>query len=323
MVDGLHAQPHMRAAVSSLLVVAACGGSPTPRGDAAAPDDGGPADGATVPARTVRFAVLGDQGTGKPEQWTVAGALAGLCAREGCDFVLTVGDNLYHDGPNELDDPIWQLLFELPYAGLDVPFHILLGNHDYGPHGVDPAWADREIAYSARSTRWRLPARHYTLREGPVAFVMLDTTAVIIDEDGDGQRAWWPTALAEARQAPWVIAAGHHPYRSNGHEGDAARYGARFVAFMDELVCGQVDVYLAGHAHDREWFDAPDQCGGTELIVNGASGEVDRFAGATTNVRWHDDTRPGFLYVVADEHTFTGRFIGPDGATEFAHTLTR
>jgi hypothetical protein len=253
----------------------------------------------------------------------VAGAVAELCRREGCDFVVTLGDNLYYDGTNELADPIWQQEFELPYAAIDLPFHVLLGNHDYGSHGHDPAWAAREVAYSAVSPKWRLPAKHYSFVEGPVGFAMIDTTAFIIDAQGDGQREWWPGALAAARQAPWVIAAGHHPYRSNGHEGNADEYGARFVAFMDDLVCGQVDLYISGHAHDREWFDAPTMCGGSELIVNGAAGEVDAFETADTPVLWHDDTRAGFLYVVADDHRFTGRFVGDDGVAEFERTLTK
>jgi hypothetical protein len=315
----------MRALCTSLVLLAACGGTtPLAPDDVDARADGGPVDpDGGVRERTVRFLVLGDQGTGKPEQWAVAAAAAELCAREGCDFAMTVGDNLYYDGVNEVTDPIWQQAFELPYAPIDVRFHVLLGNHDYGPHGSDPAWALREVAYSEVSRKWSLPARHYSFVEGPVGFVMFDSTALIIDELGDGQRAWWPGALAAVRQAPWVIAAGHHPYRSNGHEGNAEEYGPRFVSFMDDLVCGHVDLYLSGHAHDREWFDDPSLCGGTELIVNGASGEVDHFATADTQVRWHDDSKAGFLYVIADEHHFTGRFVDADGVVAYEHTLTK
>ena len=317
----------MRAAAIAMLLLAACGGSTNLPDDPDAPDAAKgappPKGDAGVRGRSVRFVMLGDQGTGMPEQWQVAGAVTELCAREGCDFAVTLGDNLYHDGTNDVTDPVWQEEFELPYASLALPFHVLLGNHDYGPHGHDPVWADREVAYTAHSQKWSLPAKHYTFTEGPVGFVMTDTTAFIVDADGDGQRAWWPEALATARQAPWVLALGHHPYRSNGHEGNADAYGARFVSFMDELVCGQVDLYISGHAHDREWFDAPALCGGTELIVNGASGEVDRFESADTQVRWHDDTRPGFLYVVADDHHFTARFVSGDGTTDYERTLTK
>lgn len=321
----------MRAALLIVLAAGACGDSlaspplaADATADAAAVIDAPPppidVDAAPPPAR---FVVMGDQGTGKPEQFAVAAALRELCATQGCDYVVLLGDNLY-DGADSADDPIWQERFEIPYGAIGVPFHALLGNHDFGSSGVDVARSAHEVEYTARSASWRLPASHYAFTAGPVGFVMLDTTSIIIDNVVDGdQRAWWPQALAVARQAPWVIAAGHHPYRSNGHNGNADQYGPRFVSFMDDLVCGQVDLYLAGHDHGREWFDAPDRCGGTEMLISGAGGDVNQFTTSDTPVFWHDDSRPGFLYVVADAHRFTGRFIGFDGVVDYERTLTR
>lgn len=304
------------------MIAGACGGTV---GGGPAPDGGGDAHGADASGiRTTRFVMMGDQGTGDANQLAVAAGIQQVCARDGCDFVVLLGDNLYEDGADSVVDPVWQREFEGPYAGIDLPFHALLGNHDYGPTGTDVERSDNEIAYTSYSTKWKMPSEHYTLVEGAVGFVMLDTTSFILDSVVDGdQRAWWPSALAAARAAPWVIAAGHHPYLSNGINGGASHDGPVFQAFMDDLVCGHVDLYVAGHDHDREWIDAPDRCGGTQLVISGAGGGTARFAHDEAPYDWHDDTEPGFLYVVADAHTLTARFVGADGVTDYERTLTK
>lgn len=292
-------------------------------------------DAVVAPHEVVRFVMMADTGTGGARQYAVAAAIRTLCAAEGCDFVILGGDNLYPDGADSVADPIWQAKFELPYAGIALPFHAILGNHDFGIHGN--AWA-RDVAqldYGAVSSRWHMPARHYTLRRGPVGFLMLDTNRLLWNVVAEGdQRAWWPAAHAELATAPWLVAVGHHPYRSNGIHGNAGTYGGSdsqlvenpggdLKRFFDDLVCGQVDVYVAGHDHDREWLDAPAACGGTELIVTGAGGTVAPFQRAETPVWWQNDQTSGFLYVVADETTWRGRFVDADGTTAFERILTK
>ncbi len=94
--------------------------------------------------------------------------------------------------------------------------------------------------------------------------------------------------------------------------------------FFDDLVCGNVDVYLSGHDHNHQWMNEPEACGGTELIVTGASSEVKDLDDDDRNqVLYQDDSAEGFLYVVIDGPTFTGRFIDATGAVRFEHTLTK
>ena len=40
------------------------------------------------------------------------------------------------------------------------------------------------------------------------------------------------------------------------------------MLFMEESVCGKIDVYFCGHDHNRQWFQPT--CG-TEFVVSGAA----------------------------------------------------
>lgn len=335
----------MRAgSIAVLVFLSACtgGGGQGADGGAGEPDASAP--------EPIRFAVLGDTGTATPGQHEVAEAMRATCAADGCDFVLMLGDNLYEDGAESVDDPVWQEAFEQPYAAIDLPFYAVLGNHDYGgellgySHGGLGNEFERgpiEVAYTDHSTKWRMPDTHYVIRSGPVGIVALDTNSIMWgNEDNGDQRAWWPGALLEASMgSTWVIAAGHHPYRSNGSHGNAGTYemiegldidvpideisGDKVRAFFDEFVCGDVDIYLSGHDHNRQWIDEPEACGGTELVVNGASGKIKDLKDRGNATLFQDDTVEGFMHVTIDGPTFTGRFIDKDGTVAFTHTLSK
>ena len=300
------------------------------------------------PAPPLRFIAVGDTGKGNQTQYQVAEAMREQCAAEGCDFVVLLGDNLYPEGAEEVDDPVWQTAFEDPYRDIDLPFYAVLGNHDYGgkvlfvdADGLGNEF-DRgpvEVDYSDVSDKWRMPDTHYTMRHGPVGFVVLDSNSILWENDDHGdQRDWFPGALAGVADAPWVLALGHHPYRSNGPHGNAGEYetlldlsvpidaldGEEVEQFMDELVCGNVDMYLSAHDHQRQWLD-PALCAGTELVVSGSGGEVKELDDPERNpVFYQDGTTAGFLYVVADDHSLTGRFIdAPSGAVVFERTISK
>jgi hypothetical protein len=300
-----------------------------------------------APAPPLRFIALGDTGKANATQHAVAAGMRDWCAAEGCDFVLLLGDNLYPEGAEEVDDPVWQSAFEEPYQDLDLPFYAVLGNHDYGGKilfadvdglGNQFERGPVEVEYSQESDKWRMPATHYTMRHGPVGFVALDSNSILWDNDDHGdQWAWFPGALAEVADAPWVIALGHHPYRSNGPHGNAGSYktlldlsvpidsldGEDVEEFVEELVCGNVDFYLSGHDHQRQWLPG-SLCGGTELVVSGAGGEVKAISRPTRNpVLYQDGTTAGFFYVVADETQFTGRFIDASGAVTYERTVSK
>jgi tartrate-resistant acid phosphatase type 5 len=330
-----------------LVVMAACGGS------RAGGDDVGGDDSVDVPDAgpvSVRFVVMGDTGEGNPAQREVAIAIRDLCRREGCDFVLLLGDNIYDDGVSGVDDTQWQTKFEVPYADIDLPFYAVLGNHDYGGQlifdvpGLGNEWhkGPIEVAYSDYSDKWRMPATFYTFTWGNVGIIALDTNSLLWGntEHGD-QRAWWPSAVAEVGSADWVIVAGHHPYRSNGTHGNAGQYdapelfgielpnplpiqnGDAMKSFYEQVVCGVPDLLVVGHDHSRQWLDEPDALCGAELIVSGAGAKTSEIQDRGNEAFFEDATEPGFLYVTVTGRTLLGQFYDGAGNLDFERELTK
>ncbi len=278
----------------------------------------------------IHFIAVGDTGKGNKGQFDVAAAMKAKCEASGCDFVLLLGDNIYESGASSVSDPLFQELFEVPYADLDLPFWVSLGNHDYGNGGVGNEFdkPENEIAYSAVSTKWQLPARTYQFASGAAAFFALDTNASMWSMDGDNGAKL--DSFIAATTAPWKIAFGHHPYKSNGSHGNAGAYeglspdvpifpGVPVKDFLESHVCGKVDLYLSGHDHNRQWLE--ETCDGTELAVSGAGATTTALVGGNP-VRFQRDTL-GFLYVTVDAHTLSADFIDTSGDIEFTRTLTR
>ena len=85
----------------------------------------------TLPLKpdSVRFAVIGDMGTGKKPQYEVAEQMIMTRQKFPFEFVIAVGDDLY--GGSDPSD--YKKKFEQPYKLLldaGVNFYAVLGNHD-------------------------------------------------------------------------------------------------------------------------------------------------------------------------------------------------
>ncbi len=340
-----------------LLVSAACGG--TPGGgddDDTAADSSGAGDGSTsgdaAGPRTVRFVAMGDTGEGNTTQAEVAAAIKTVCdAAGGCDFVLLLGDNIYDDGVTGVDDIQWQTKFEIPYQNLDMPFYAVLGNHDYGGQiltfdvgGLGNEWnkGPLEVMYTEVSSKWEMPATHYTIKVGNVGIIALDTNSILWSNTQHGdQRAWYPTALMEIDGADWKFVAGHHPYRSNGTHGNAGDYDAPEIAgipipnplpiqggddikdWFEDVVCGTVDISLSGHDHERQWLNEPTALCGTELIVSGAGAKLTDLQDRGNAYHWQDDQEEGFFIFEITGKRLVGRAYGKDAVMDFERTLTK
>ena len=134
--------------------------------------------------------------------------------------------------------------------------------------------------------------------------------------------------LADSK-ADWKIAIGHHPYKSNGPHGNAGNYeglplvpvtnGKGVKDFLEDNICGKVDLYLCGHDHSRQWLNV--SCKGTELAVSGAGSKVTEFKG--NNPSLFQSLEVGFLYIVIEGKTLTAEFIDEDGKSEFTHTIKK
>src|SRR5688500_9494043 len=81
------------------------------------------------PKDTLKFAVIGDSGTGDSNQYRLAKVFTDTHQRFPYEFVLMMGDNMY--GAESARD--FQRKFEIPYKPLldkNIKFYASLGNHD-------------------------------------------------------------------------------------------------------------------------------------------------------------------------------------------------
>jgi tartrate-resistant acid phosphatase type 5 len=284
----------------------------------------------------LRFIAMGDAGEGNAGQYNVAAAIEQICAdKGGCEFVLYLGDNFYNDGVSSVNDDQFQTKFEMPYADLDMPFWVVMGNHDYGELSFLWDKLEYEVEYTSYSDKWTMPDKWYTVDQYPnVDIFAMDTTRLMWNHETNAQRTWLDTEIA-ASNAPWKIAIGHHPYLSNGAHGNAGNYegwsfpsqvaGTHVKNVMDASLCGKVDLYLAGHDHNRQWPEGT--CGAakkTHFIVSGAGSKTTSFKYHDGNpVYWEDDSKPGFLVLELTPEKIHGEFYDQDGNLEFQHEITK
>ena len=201
---------------------------------------------------SVKFAVIGDTGTGDSNQYRLAAKLAEFRKLFPFEFVAMLGDNTY--GGETAKD--FELRFETPYKALldaNVKFYAALGNHDtpnqrfYKPFNMG---GQRFYSFKPRNG---------------VRFFALDSTYLSPE-----QLQWLEKELA-ASGSEWKIAYFHHPLYSSG-----GRHGSD-RALRDQLeplfVKHGMDVVLQGHDHFYERIK-PQQ--GINYFVVGGSAKLRR-----------------------------------------------
>ena len=151
----------------------------------------------------LRVVVMGDQGTGTEVQRRVAAAMQAVCAAQGCDLGIGLGDNFYPAGPRSADSPLFKARFADLYGPLNIPFLMVPGNHDesgfFSGDGTDARGAEAQIAYGKLNPQWVMPGRTY---RAPV-----NTLAEFFAVDTSPLAAYLPVRRASERPGgPWDVA---------------------------------------------------------------------------------------------------------------------
>lgn len=184
---------------------------------------------------SIRFAVIGDTGTGERRQYDVAAELWKSHAIFPYEFVIMVGDNLY--GSERPQD--YARKFELPYKPLldaKIPFYASLGNHD----------DSNQIYYKGFNMGGK---RFYTFKKDKlgvpgVRFFALDSNYMTRE-----QLEWLDKELA-ASGSDWKVAFFHHPlYSSGGRHGSEEDLREQLEPLFLEH---GVNAVFAGHEHFYE-----------------------------------------------------------------------
>jgi len=230
----------LSAFVAVALTLASCAVRPLWKTLSARPD-----------AEVLRFAVIGDSGTGGRQQYQVARRMARLREQFPFELVLMLGDNLYgRETPKDFERK-----FERPYKPLldgGVRFYAALGNHDqinqrsYAPFNMGGD-------------------RYYTFTRHDVQFFALDSNYM-----DPAQLEWLERELA-ASTAAWRIAFFHHPIYSSGR-----RHGAEkdLRLLLEPLFQRHgVNVVFAGHEHLYERIK-PQQ--GIAYFTSGGAAKLSR-----------------------------------------------
>lgn len=267
-----------------------------------------------------RFLVIGDMGTGRPDQKLVAAAMAKRAESDGLDFWITTGDNFYPDGVQSADDPQWRTKFEQVYdhSALQVPIYPCLGNHDHRGN------VDAQIEYAGRNRNWKMSARYYSFTrvlddKTTVQFIALDTDPLLSENQGnDAQLAWLDEQLTQS-DARWTIVYGHHPLY--GHHPRRGHNQTLIEKLEPILAKHKVDVYFAGHDHSLEMIKPIK---GVHYVISGAGGGPDW----AYSVNWTDEsyyvaTGGGFVLCLLSKDELVLEFVRLDGSTQYAHVLRK
>lgn len=251
-----------------------------------------------VHAAPTRVLFLGDTGLGDSKQYAVARAMARYCQTYGCDLALLLGDNFYPKGVASTADPQWKSAFLTPYSELNLMFYPVLGNHDHEGN------IQAQIAYSALSMNWNMPARFHTFSRGDTQFFLIDTTR------WDSEQRQWLRVALDASQAVWKIVAGHHPVFSYGSHGNTET----LVNELAPILRGRANFYLCGHDHDRQVLkDSVDRS--IHYIVSGAGSKTRPTQGGKLS-EFHAATL-GFSHLTIEGDQAHLQIIDSQGAIEY------
>jgi tartrate-resistant acid phosphatase type 5 len=172
------------------------------------------------------------------------------------DFIISVGDNFYEDGVQNVTDPLWDRLYERVFSDpvTQHPWYIVAGNHDYG----SPANITAQVEYTQRSNRWYFPALHYSktyqLPQNKTMAVIYMYTGALADgtpEEGKVENDWLESQLQlYSLKTEFLFVVGHHPVISVGEHGNTAEMVHAKMLF-DKY---GVTAYFGGHDHIMQYL---------------------------------------------------------------------
>jgi hypothetical protein len=202
---------------------------------------------------SVKFAVIGDGGTGGSGQRAVANQMAAFRTKFKFDFAIMLGDNLYGgERPGDYRDK-----FEIPYKALidgGVKFYASLGNHD------DP----NQRMYKLFNMNGE---RYYSFKPSLTAGVRL--FALDSNYMDPKQLEWLEKELAGSG-SDWKIPFFHHPPYSSGRHGSNEILRKQLEPMF---VKHGVNVVFAGHEH---FYERVKPQKGIQYFVAGASAKLRR-----------------------------------------------
>lgn len=279
------------------------------------------------PLKELSFLVVGDWGrNGTQNQQEVANQMNRTALKENAEFVISTGDNFYESGVKNVTDSQWETSFEKVYAGIGLQkdWLVALGNHDY--QGNPQA----QIDYSLKSSRWKMPARYFTLVKTidemtKVRLVFIDSNPFvkeylknpkaysdIADQDTQKQLVWLDSVLTNAKEK-WKIVIGHHPIYSAGFgHGNQDELISQIKPILEK---NHVQMYFCGHSHSSQYLKRPDSS--VDYVVAGAGSSTVELVKQESSVLFGTIT-PSFTLISLSSNLLKTTFVDSTGQTLFS-----
>ncbi len=313
-----------------------------------------------TPEPVTRLIAMGDTGEGNPTQYQVSEAAQLRCDQlGGCDGFLMLGDNIYDVGPDSADDPQFEDKIDRPYANLRqgpppapgqpdtrprLPIYVTLGNHDLGGAGLNVRKIPYFLDYAQTHEWFYFPEEYYEVEIGLVHLVSLQTNSMAYLGTRLRPQAQLVQQVVDSHTTPWIVVIGHHPYRSDGVHGNAGQYegipgdlrvfGGKFREWVEETLCDQVDFYLSGHDHNRQWLASvpeiptrpvislkPRRACLTRFAVSGAGAKTRDLVDRDNDLAFGSN-QPGVLIMSFYTDRMEAEFCDDQGRPDWSQTFT-
>ncbi|HET9181142.1 MAG TPA: metallophosphoesterase [Candidatus Angelobacter sp.] len=249
---------------------------------------------------SLRFAVIGDSGTGDRDQLQVAGQMEAYRRVTNFDFVIMLGDNIYgNHSPGDFEKKFAEPYKPLLDAG--VKFYASLGNHD------DPR---KEPLYKPFNMGGK---RYYSFSKGDTEFFALDSNYM------DPKQLDWVGQNLRNSHATWKICFFHHPLYNDGrHHGPDRDLRSQLLPLFQRY---GVNVVFSGHEHVYERMKLEDNI---DYFVLGNSGKLMKhdFRGPGERVKGFDEDRTFMIVEIAGDKMYF-QVISRTGETVDSGTLPR
>ncbi|XP_056426414.1 tartrate-resistant acid phosphatase type 5 [Hyla sarda] len=269
---------------------------------------------------SLRFAVIGDWG-GLPlppyytkQETLVAAELANTVSKWGADFIVSVGDNFYYDGVQDVEDYRFQKTFENVFDAeslLPIPWYVVGGNHDHKGN------ITAQIAYSNVSSRWKFPHLYYDQSFNipntnvSVKLLMLDTITLCGNSDdflggqpleaanprlAEEQLDWLMEKLQSSKDE-YLLVVGHYPVWSIAEHGPTTCLLHHVEPLLKKY---NVTAYLSGHDHNMQYLQDDSGIG---YVLSGAGNFLE-------SSRKHEESVPeGYLRFFLGDMEPAGSFV--------------
>ncbi|GIX65110.1 acid phosphatase GAP50 [Babesia caballi] len=295
----------------------------------------------------LRFASLGNWGTGSKLQKKVADTLKSAIANERVTFIVSPGSNFEYGVTSAKDDK-WESQFQSVYrsedGSMEIPMFTVLGAGDW-QGDFNSQVSRNQQAYltgqindksdSKGLPRWTMPNwwyHYYThfattasmslLKSGhkdmSVGFIFIDTwilsSAFPYKEVSNAAWADLKKVLEIApRILDFIIVVGDKPIQSSGPSKGDSHLAYYLLPLLREA---QVDAYISGYDHDMEMIDN----NGLSMIIAGNGGSSGRRTVMKTSNSVFYSEKAGFCIHELGADGMETKFInGETGAIMYTH----